>query len=110
MENKTILEEIESAILEENQEVVKADLKAVDYPKYLDDNTIKMSLADFLTLYESNKQLNRLVDEIIQSTELTYSKEELKVDSYNSERIARIVKEVSPLAYVERYEELLEGK
>lgn len=114
MVDDKILEEIENTILEENKEEVKADLtvqKNEGYPTYLDTNIIEIPLADFLALYEANKELSthlsNLVELIIKNTELNYDKDGMLVHRYGSETITQYVKTVAPLQYVERYEELI---
>ena len=114
MEDIKVLEEIEDAILEENKEEVEADLTQPNnegYPAYLNTNIISLPLSDYLALYDANKELNthlnNLVELIINNTELNYDKDGLLVDRYGSETITKYVKTVSPLQYVERYEELV---
>lgn len=116
---RTVLEEIEDAILEEQEAELKAaeqfkqEVKTTeDYPAYLKNNIVTMPLIDYLSLYESNKELSThltaLVDLIINSTELTIDKAELRIEYFNCSELMKYVKEIDPLAYVERYETLLE--
>ena len=114
MEDTKVLEEIESAILEEQAEELKAGAKevkeVVNYPTYLSTNTVTMPLAEYLGYYDRANKLVELLDAIMNATELHYNKEKLKLNGYEGERVMEIVKELRPLEYVERYETLLEAK
>lgn len=114
MEDTKVLEEIENAILEEQAEELKAGAKEVKEvvicPPYLSANTVTMPLAEYLGYYDIANKLERLLDAIMNATELHYDKEHLKLNGYECERVLEIVKELRPLEYVERYETLLEAK
>lgn len=100
-----MLEEIEKAILEEQEAKLKEEQK--DYPAYLTNNKVTLSLSEYIGLYESTKALNKLIDLCIEGMVLTYNKEALRL-YHNSEKIAYYIKELEPLRYVEKYESLLE--
>lgn len=110
MDNK-VLEEIEQAILEEQEAELKMSKPLVaevaDYPAYLTSNKVTLSLSEYIGLYESTKALNKLIDLCIEGMDLTYNNKALRV-YHNSEKIADYIKELEPLRYVEKYESLLE--
>lgn len=114
MEDNKVLKEIEDAILEEQAEELKAGAKevkeVVNYPTYLNTNTVTMPLAEYLGYYDMANKLEELLDAIMSATELHYNKERLRLDGYECEKVLEIVKELRPLEYVERYETLLEAK
>lgn len=111
MDNK-VLEEIEQAILEEQEAELKKSkpdvAEVADYPTYLDNNSVTMPLSSFIGLYDSAKALTKLIELVINTTKITYDKDKLMVDGYESNKLMDFVKELEPLKYVERYEELLE--
>lgn len=112
MEDIKVLEDIEKAIIEEQEAELKAEQKteeATEYPAYLESNKVTLPLGDFIALYDSAKALGKLVDLLLDSSELGYRNESLRVDTYESTRVMDFVKELEPLHYVERYEALLEG-
>lgn len=113
MDNK-VLEEIEQAILEEQEAELKKSKPDVAevayYPTYLDNNSVTMPLSSFIGLYDSAKALAKLIELVINATSLSYEKDKLSVDGYKCDNLMYLVKELEPLKYVERYEELLEEK
>lgn len=109
MEDTKVLEEIEDAILEENKEEVKADLKENNgYPAYLDENKVVLPLSEYLALYEANNELDKLVYLFLKASELNYDKDGLQIDRYSCKHIANEVKRLAPVQYVERFNKLLE--
>lgn len=97
--------EIMNALQDENKEQIQEDNS-----KFFKQNKVTMSLEDFIAYYDSAVHLNKLLDLLLNSSELNYNKEALKI-SFNCDlKIMEIVKELRPLEYIERYESLLEDK
>lgn len=106
-----LLEEIEKAILEEQEAKAKAEAEPkAEYPAYLDSNKVTLPLSEYMGLYESSKALNKLIDLVINCTELHYSDKSLVVSGYESEEIVNYIKDIEPLRYAQRYNTLLQEK
>ena len=80
------------------------------------ENRVILSLDDYLELrdkkYESNKNIEELLNVIYTATELNRDKMDLKIDSYylKGERIRLLIKEIDPERYQKRLDILkLEG-
>ncbi len=96
---------IELAMKEEQLTQAKAEAKMT--ASYLDNNLVTLPLRDFLDLKKSDEELGKLVEAILNSVEANYNNTALKIDSFKDTGILSIIKDVAPVKYVERYEELI---
>lgn len=107
---KSISEEIKDALDEERLEnSINGVLPPAPNGDYLANNFVSMPLEDYLGFYDVAKAFNGLLDLLLDSSELNYNKDALRVDGFSSENVMNFVKQYRPLEYVERYEALLEG-
>lgn len=118
MTDQKVLNEIEKAILEENEKELetetvemaeKADTNnAPALPKYLTDNTVLIPLNDFLSLYQQAQILDRLVTLLLENSELNCDKDALSLVRYApSGAICSEIKTYFPREYAERFYKLL---
>lgn len=103
----TINDEIREALAEEKlDKSVNGVVEPIE--DYLTTNTVTMPLVDFLGYHNAVINLGKLLDMILEASDLNYSKDALRVSSLDSDGFMKLVKELRPLEYVERYEKLLE--
>lgn len=103
--DNTMDKAIEMAIKEEQLTPATAEAKMT--ASYLDNNLVTLPLRDFLDLKKSDEELGKLVEAILNATEANYNNTELRIGSYKDTEILSIIKDVAPVKYVERYEELI---
>lgn len=103
--DNTMDKAIELAMQEEQLTPATAEAKMT--ASYLDNNLVTLPLRDFLDLKKSDEQLGKLVEAILDKTIANYTNTEIRLDSFNCDDILKIVKDVAPVKYVERYEELI---